>query len=159
SPSRTTSTSRPPSRRPTAERQARSRGSPIMLDRRARSRAVWLLLWIGVFLSVLSMARPATAYPWMIRHQYQGCVPCHADPSGAGLLTEYGRAMGENVLRTRYGSKAPDEMPVYARFAFGVPMPDWLILGGSFRNGFQFNKVLGTNPTTMQPNPFTTKFL
>src|SRR5262249_2391129 len=97
--------------------------------------------------------------PWMIRHQYQGCVPCHADPSGAGLLTDYGRAMGENVLRTRYGSKAPDEMPVYARFAFGVPLPDWLILGGSFRNAFQFNKLPGTDPMTGKPYPFTTKFL
>ena len=101
-----------------------------MLDRRARGRAVWLLVWIGVFLSVLSVARPASAYPWMIRHQYQGCVPCHADPSGAGLLTDYGRAMGENVLRTRYGSKAPDEMPVYARFAFGVQRWYGVVVGG-----------------------------
>jgi hypothetical protein len=116
-----------------------------MLDRRAGGRAVWLLSWVGVLLAVLFVARPASAYPWMIRHQYQGCVPCHADPSGAGLLTDYGRAMGENVLRTRYGSKAPDEMPVYARFLFGVPTPDWLILGGSLRGGIQLMKTPG-NP-------------
>jgi hypothetical protein len=87
----------------------------------------------------------------MIRHEYQGCVPCHADPTGAGLLTEYGRAMGENVLRTRYGSKPPDEAPGYARFLFGVPTPDWLLLGGSLRGGAQITKNPGA--------PFTTKLL
>ena len=101
-----------------------------------------LLSWIGVVVALL-WSRQASAYPWMIRHEYQGCVPCHADPSGAGLLTEYGRAMGENVLRTRYGSKAPDEAPVYARFLFGVPTPDWLLLGGSVRNAVQFLKPSG----------------
>jgi hypothetical protein len=84
----------------------------------------------------------------MIRHEYQGCVPCHADPSGAGLLTEYGRAMGENVLRSRYGSKPPDEMPVYARSFFGIPMPEWLLLGASIRNGVQF---LWTPPVPATP--------
>jgi hypothetical protein len=93
-----------------------------------------------VLAAMMLTSRAASAYPWMIRHQYQGCVPCHADPSGAGLLTEYGRAMGENVMRTRYGSPPPDEPPIYARFAFGVPLPEWLLLGGSFRNGVQFLK-------------------
>jgi hypothetical protein len=108
-----------------------------MFDRHAWSRAVRLLSWL-VVVAAIFWSRPASAYPWMIRHEYQGCVPCHADPSGAGLLTEYGRAMGENVLRTRYGSKPPDEPPVYARFLFGVPTPDWLLLGGSVRNGVQW---------------------
>ena len=121
-----------------------------MLDRRAWSRAARLLSWLVVAAAIL-WSRPASAYPWMIRHEYQGCVPCHADPSGAGLLTEYGRAMGENVLRSRYGSKPPDEPAAYARFLFGVPTPDWLILGGSVRNGVQFNK----SPSV----PFTTTFL
>jgi hypothetical protein len=49
------------------------------------------------------------------------------------LLTAYGRAMGENVLRMRYGSKPPDEPPVYSRFLFGVPEPEWLLAGGSLR--------------------------
>ncbi len=107
-----------------------------MLDRRAWSRAVRLLSWIGVVAAIVFSTRSASAYPWMIRHQYQGCVPCHSDPSGGtGLLTEYGRAMGENVLRTRYGSPPPDDLPRYARFAFGVPTPEWLLLGGSIRNG------------------------
>ncbi|MFT3774307.1 MAG: hypothetical protein QM820_53780 [Minicystis sp.] len=114
-----------------------------MLDRRVRGRAVRLLSWIGVAFALLFMARPASAYPWMIRHSYQGCVPCHADPSGAGLLTEYGRAMGENVLRMRYGKPPPDEPPAVARFLFGVPTPEWLLLGGSVRNGYQFKKQVG----------------
>ncbi len=91
-----------------------------MLDRHAWGRAVRFLSWVGVVAAIF-WSRPASAYPWMIRHEYQGCVPCHADPSGAGLITEYGRAMGENILRSRYGSKPPDEPPKYARFAWGVP--------------------------------------
>jgi hypothetical protein len=51
--------------------------------------------------------------------------------------------MGENVLRTRYGSPPPDEPPVYARFLFGIPTPDWLLLGGSIRDGIQFQKPPG----------------
>ncbi len=121
-----------------------------MLDRRAQSRAARLLSWIGVVAAIL-WSRPASAYPWMIRHEYQGCVPCHADPSGAGLLTEYGRAMGENVLRSRYGSKPPDEPPGYSRFLFGVPTPDGLLLGGSLRGGIQLMKNPGS--------PFTSKLL
>jgi hypothetical protein len=106
-----------------------------MLDRRVRGRALRLLSWATfVAAVVLLWPRPASAYPWMIRHQYQGCVPCHADPSGAGLLTEYGRAMGENILRTRYGVPAPDEPSSVANFLWGVPMPDWLLMGGSVRN-------------------------
>jgi hypothetical protein len=29
-------------------------------------------------------------------------------------------------------------MPVYARSFFGIPMPEWLLFGGSIRNGVQF---------------------
>jgi hypothetical protein len=122
-----------------------------MFDRRARGRALRLLSWIGVLFALLFVARPASAYPWMIRHSYQGCVPCHSDPSGVGILTEYGRAMGENVLRTRYGKPPPDEAPVYSRFLFGVPTPEWLLLGGSVRNAVQMTKSSGA--------PFSTRFL
>ncbi|APR84443.1 Hypothetical protein A7982_09792 [Minicystis rosea] len=113
-----------------------------MHDRRVRGRVLRLLSWIGLVAALLCITRPASAYPWMIRHGYQGCVPCHADPSGSGLLTEYGRAMGENVLRMRYGSPPPDEPSKVARFLFGVPTPDWLLLGGSVRNGVQLQKSL-----------------
>ena len=44
----------------------------------------------------------AHAYPWMIRHGYSGCGVCHVDPSGAGLLTDYGRAQSELLMATRW---------------------------------------------------------
>src|SRR5580692_10203580 len=100
-----------------------------MLDRRAWGRAVRLLSWASFVAVALLWSRSASAYPWMIRHDYQGCVPCHADPSGAGLLTEYGRAMGENIMRSRYGSKPTDEPPSYAKPFFGLPTPEWLLIG------------------------------
>jgi hypothetical protein len=125
-----------------------------MLDRRTRSRALRLLSWVGVLAALLFMARPASAYPWMIRHKYNGCTPCHTDPSGAGLLTEYGRSIGDSALRTRYGVPNPDEPPVYSRFLFGVPTPDWLLLGGSVRNAVQLTEALGSSSAG-----FNTRFL
>lgn len=119
-----------------------------MLDRHAWARGARLLSCLFVVAAIF-WSRPASAYPWMIRHEYQGCVPCHADPSGAGLLTAYGRAMGENVLRSRYGSKPPDEPPVYSRFLFGVPEPDWLLMGGSVRASYLINTTPGS-PVTEQ---------
>jgi len=88
-----------------------------------------------VLLCVMLSARPAAAYAWMIRHEYTGCVQCHVDPDGAGLLTEYGRAAGETLLRTQYSATAPDEEPGRVKdFLWGAfKTPEWLLLGGSFR--------------------------
>jgi hypothetical protein len=53
---------------------------------------------------ILWLPREAHAYSWMIRHGYSGCTTCHADPSGGELLTPYGRAQSDLLLRTRYGA-------------------------------------------------------
>jgi hypothetical protein len=83
---------------------------------------------------LLGWSTRAQAYPWMIRHGYAACSMCHADPSGSGLLTAYGRAQGENLLRMQYG-RSPDAEPgPEAGFLFGaVPLPDSLLLGGDGR--------------------------
>ena len=92
----------------------------------------------------------ASAYPWMIRHPYSGCVPCHADPTGSGLLTPYGRALSEQVLRTRYGKVSPEDQGELGQFMWNaVTLPDWLLMGASFRN-----LVAGT----VQPSPATAHF-
>lgn len=119
-----------------------------MLERRAWHRSLRFLVLLGICAAVLFSSRKASAYPWMIRHHYAGCVPCHADPSGAGLLTEYGRAQGEILLRTRYGGPKAEEAGPAARFLWGVPSPDWLLLGGSFRNGVQIGS--GMEPRFLQ---------
>lgn len=51
----------------------------------------------------MAWASQASAYAWMIKHGYGGCATCHADPSGGELLTRYGRAQSDLVLRMRYG--------------------------------------------------------
>jgi hypothetical protein len=89
-------------------------------------------------LAVLALAllpTQARAHPWMIRHGYQGCGLCHQDPSGAGLLTAYGRAQSELVLASRFGTRAASEEASRAsQFVLGlVPLPDWLLLGVSYR--------------------------
>jgi hypothetical protein len=110
---------------------------------RVWGRVLWLLSMVGVAAAILLGSRPASAYPWMIRHQYTGCTPCHADPSGAGLLTEYGRAQSDLLLRTRYGGPPPEEASTTSRFLWAVPQPEWLLLGGSVRNAFIINKAPG----------------
>lgn len=96
----------------------------------------WVVAWPG----------RAHAYPWMIRHGYAQCVQCHIEPSGSGPLTEYGRAMGEILLRTRYKwERSDDQAADLGKFLFGVvKLPAQLDLGGQGRVGYQFTKVEGT---------------
>jgi hypothetical protein len=118
------------------------------LDERAPSlycawklRALSFLPWF--FLVVLLCPRAAHAYPWMIRHDYTGCATCHVDPSGGGVLTEYGAAQSDILLRTRYGASAadPDETSA-AGFLWGaVKPPEWLRPSGSFRTLVLADKV------------------
>jgi hypothetical protein len=101
------------------------------------------LLPLAALLLALVTTREASAYTWMIRHDYGGCNQCHADPSGGGLLTPYGRAQGEVLLRMRYG--VPVEEPgKVADFAFGVlPLPEHLLLGGDVRGLWLNQKPTG----------------
>ena len=123
-----------------------------MLGSGAGRGATRLLAWSCalVALVVITLSTSvAHAYPWMIRHEYAGCVPCHADPSGAsGVLTEYGRAQSDNILRMRYGKPVGEEASTTARFLWGVPTPDWLLLGGSIRDGWMTQKA-GSNGFTL----------
>jgi hypothetical protein len=59
--------------------------------------------WSIVALFVSFFPSRAHAYAWMIKHAYSGCPVCHADPSGGELLTAYGRAQSDLLLRMRYG--------------------------------------------------------
>lgn len=79
-------------------------------------------------------AAPAHAYTWMISHGYTTCNQCHFDPSGGGLLTAYGRAQGELLLRTTYGEGELEDPGPAGEFAFGlVPLPEPLAVGLSYR--------------------------
>jgi hypothetical protein len=105
-----------------------------------------LLLAVAVGLCLVSTS--AQAYPWMIKHDYTGCAVCHVDPSGAGLLTEYGQAQSVLLMQMHYASPPKgDEAPSYANFAFGlIPLPNWLLTQVTFR-GAEF-WVSETTPGT-----------
>ena len=110
----------------------------------APRRFIRLVLSIALGLGLTLMASSARAYPWMIRHGYTGCTPCHSDPSGgAGVLTEYGRAQGDLLLRMRYGKGTETgEADSTSGFLAGlVPLPEQLRLGGDFREAFFSNQV------------------
>lgn len=89
----------------------------------------------GAFALVLLAWSPrASAYAWMIRHDYTSCAMCHSDPSGGALLTEYGRAQGEVLLRAQWGRDPNAEPGRVAGFLFGaVKLPEMLLLGGDIR--------------------------
>lgn len=113
--------SMPPERTPRA-----TPGAPSRLSAAASSslNTASALLTAAVVLVGLGAPRPAEAYPWMIHHGYTACAQCHIDPSGSGILTDYGRAQGEILLRTQYGEPNPSPEKV-SSFLFGaLPLGD-----------------------------------
>src|SRR5258708_2136597 len=103
-------------------------------SRQVRLTACALGSAVGLVLILVSSR--ADAYPWMIRHGYTGCMPCHTDPSGgAGALTEYGRAQSDLLLRMRYGMTSDSgEADRTSGLLFGLiaPLPEPLRFGGDF---------------------------
>ena len=99
--------------------------------------------WILV---ILGSARRASAYPWMISKGYTACAQCHADPSGAGLLTAYGRAQSALLLSSfdAPGAAEEGEPSSISKQLFGaIPDGDWLLVGGWIRNGYLWNYSRG----------------
>lgn len=112
------------------------------------SKRVNCVIFTFALLCVVAWSSRASAYPWMIRHDYTGCITCHVDPSGAGLLTPYGRAQSDVLLRSHYTGGTPEEPGKSAGYLWGlVTPPDWLNLGGSFRGLDLYDKPDG-QPTT-----------
>ncbi len=108
------------------------------------SRLIRRAIGLALGLALTMLASTASAYPWMIRHGYTGCTPCHTDPSGgAGALTEYGRAQSDLLLRMRYGEGTDTgEADRTAAFLGGwVPLPEQVRLGGDFREAYFSNQV------------------
>ncbi len=113
-----------------------------MIARRLISWALAVAACVALFL----LTSPAQAYPWMIRHGYTGCTPCHTDPSGgAGALTEYGHAQSDLLLRMRYGEGEGDgEADRTGEFLWGlVKTPEQLRLGADFREAYFSNQSEG----------------
>jgi len=97
-----------------------------------------LALFGGLWLS----PSDAAAYPWLIRHGYTQCQGCHLDPGGAGLLTPYGRGLGEIVLSTPWGERGAETRA--SEFLWGaIEVPEQLLLGGDLRYARLTQKVEG----------------
>jgi hypothetical protein len=93
----------------------------------------------GLLLAALFALTPrvASAYPWMIRHDYNVCAVCHTDPSGGNLLTAYGRSLSQTLLSSELLAKRDEEPGKFKDFAFGlVPTPENLQLGAYLRPGY-----------------------
>ena len=91
------------------------------------------LLRLGLLVGLALPGAAARAYPWMIQHGYTNCSGCHVEPSGFGLLTEYGRAQAQIVLPTLWG-KSPEAVEPTTGILYGaLPLPSWLNVGLSTR--------------------------
>ena len=113
------------------------------MSQRTRIWGGQLFVFVIVFGAIALWPSRAHAYAWMIRHGYTACAQCHADPSGGGLLTSYGRTIGEVVLRTRYG-KPVDDNSKMGEFLFGaIKLPDSVLLGGDVRTMARSTKAEG----------------
>jgi hypothetical protein len=116
---------------------------------RALDRLVRLFIALSAALVVGLVSANANAYPWMIRHGYANCGTCHTDPSGSGLLTEYGHSQSEILLSTRYGG-ADAEPGHFSDSLFGLmPESETFLVGGWIRNGYYatFSDDPATNGT------------
>jgi hypothetical protein len=93
-----------------------------------------LALSLAILMAVLVWTSSASAYPWMIRKEYTTCNVCHADPSGGGLLTVYGRALGVSEMTMKYktGDDDPGKVGNFLFGAFDLPEP--LLMGADFRS-------------------------
>jgi hypothetical protein len=81
----------------------------------------------------------------MVKHGYNHCASCHVDPSGAGLLTEYGRAQSALLLSTRYG-KGDEDAGKWKDFLFGaVSLPNDPETGALDLGAFVREAYLWTN--------------
>jgi hypothetical protein len=103
------------------------------------------LLPLSLFLLVALPAPSAHAYPWMIQHGYTNCAGCHVDPSGWGLLTEYGRAQAQISIPTLWGGKKQEDVEPFTGIMYGaVPLPSWLDVGLSLRGAVLSTTTSGT---------------
>jgi hypothetical protein len=100
-------------------------------------------LTVGALFASNLFAARANAYPWLIKNGHTGCVQCHMDPSGAGLLTAYGREQGDEELPMQYGRPPGAEAPKAGLLWGQVETPDWLLLGAGFRAGFLDTGISG----------------
>jgi hypothetical protein len=89
--------------------------------------------------AALLLPAQALAYPTMIRHGYSSCAACHVDPTGSGLLTEYGRAQFDVLARWKPGAKKEDDSgepsPTYGFLWGAASLPDWLSISANLRGG------------------------
>lgn len=99
-------------------------------------------------------ARPAAAYPTLIRHGYASCQACHVDPSGAGQLTPYGRAQSDLLVGWHFdpASMNMEEPAPTTGFLFGlVPLPELLNLSGNVRGGGLYNTTTTGQGAGLRP--------
>jgi hypothetical protein len=109
----------------------------VVNSMRSMKRKTWI--WFGsagpflAFLFAFALSSHASAFAWMIRHEYSSCATCHADPSGGELLTLYGRVTSDAALRMHYGKGGEQSAKTGALWG-AIDLPQQLLLSGSYRS-------------------------
>lgn len=114
----------------------------------------WLSLLSSAWIVAIGllMASPAQAYTWMIRHGYASCAACHVDPSGGSLLTPYGRAQFDLLVKMPFGEVAEGEVDPTSGFLFGAAeLPEWLNATLALRGGLLQSSTAGKDANPIRP--------
>lgn len=109
------------------------------------------LLSFCLVLASLFLTERAHAYTWMIRHGYTACATCHADPSGGELLTTYGRATADLLLRMPYGERGDDYQPETGVLWGLFEPPEQLLVSGAYRNLWVLRPTEATDQVRLIP--------
>jgi hypothetical protein len=94
-----------------------------------------VVAWLAV-VAWSMVSRVAEAYPaFQFTSGTERCADCHFAPAGGGLINAWGRSEASDTLSTFGGDGS---------FLHGLwTPPEWLALGGDFRNAFIRNDVGG----------------
>src|SRR5690606_23764750 len=96
-------------------------------------------------LLLLILTEYCFGYAHFIGHGYTSCINCHFNPSGGGMLNDYGRAVSATTISSRiFNEKTDEEKLAYTSgFLFRKPKQEFFRTQVNYR-GFQLVRNPGS---------------
>lgn len=96
-------------------------------------------------LLLLILTEYCFGYAHFIGHGYTSCINCHFNPSGGGMLNDYGRAVSATTISSRIFNKKTDEekLAYTSGFLFRKPKQEFFRTQVNYR-GFQLVRNPGS---------------
>lgn len=94
--------------------------------------SIWMKMSL-MTLIVWVLPSPARAFPEFVRHGYFSCTSCHVNPSGGGILTDYGRSYSAEKLSAASIKGEEEALHGVLTGEPGKGIRSWLLIGGNLR--------------------------